>query len=90
LASNIVYREGLDWLESMSSSGIALLAERYFLEEAAVQRMADEVRGSQLKNRERIAALLEAGGVAAAIRAKRASSPIPNCWPRGKDAAEST
>ncbi len=71
LASKIVYSEGLDWLESMPSSGIARLAERYFLEEATVQRMVDEVRGSQLENRELIAVLLETGGVAASLRTKR-------------------
>ncbi|MFK8017115.1 MAG: NAD-glutamate dehydrogenase domain-containing protein [Gammaproteobacteria bacterium] len=71
LASKIVYREGLDWLESMPSADIGGLAERYFVEEAVIERMADEVRKSQLENREAVAALLEAGGVAAALRAKR-------------------
>ncbi len=71
LASNIVYREGLDWMESMPPSDIARLAERYCVEEAAVLRMAEEIRVSQLKNRELIAALLEAGGVAAATRINR-------------------
>lgn len=68
LASKIVYREGLDWLESMSNDSVARLAERYFIEEALVEKMANEVRGSDLENREIIADLLEAGGVAAAIR----------------------
>jgi glutamate dehydrogenase len=70
LASKIVYREGLDWLESMSSSGIARLAERYVLGESRVARIVNEVVESQLENREMIAELLEAGGVAATIRLK--------------------
>ncbi|MEM7084381.1 MAG: NAD-glutamate dehydrogenase domain-containing protein [Pseudomonadota bacterium] len=70
LASKIVYREGLDWLESMPPETVARLAERYFIEEAAVEALANEVRGSNLKNRDTIADLLEAGGVAAALRKK--------------------
>ncbi|MFK8032363.1 MAG: NAD-glutamate dehydrogenase domain-containing protein [Gammaproteobacteria bacterium] len=68
LASKIVYREGLDWLESMSSDSIAQLAEHYFVEEAFIEKMANDIRGSNLENREAIADLLEAGGVAAALR----------------------
>jgi glutamate dehydrogenase len=68
LASRMVYREGLDWLESMPDAPVARLAERYLLEEARVRRLVDQVRASQLEDRERIAALLEIGGVTAALR----------------------
>jgi glutamate dehydrogenase len=68
LASRIVYREGLDWLESMPAQAIATLAERYLAEESQVQALARQVRSSQLEHRERIAMLLETGGVAAALR----------------------
>ncbi len=67
LASRIVYREGLDWLESMPAEAIAPLAERYLVEEASIKALASKVRASQLPNRDRIAMLLEAGGVAAAF-----------------------
>lgn len=69
LASRIVYREGLDWFESMPAAAIAELAERYLVAEAAIAALAREVRGSTLENRDRIAKLLESGGVAAAIDA---------------------
>jgi glutamate dehydrogenase len=70
LASRIVYREGLDWLESMPAEAVAKLAERYLVEEARVHALACEVRSSTLQHRERIAMLLETGGVAAALRAQ--------------------
>jgi glutamate dehydrogenase len=68
LASRIVYREGLDWLESMPAQAIATLAERYLAEESQIQALARQVRSSQLEHRKRIAMLLETGGVAAALR----------------------
>ena len=67
LSSRIVYREGLDWLESMPHEAIACLAERYLVEEASIRALVNEIRDSDLPNRDRIAKLLEAGGVAAAI-----------------------
>ncbi len=67
LASRIVYREGLDWIESMPTDAVAGTAERYLVEEAKVRALAHEVRDSNLPNRDRIADLLESGGVAAAF-----------------------
>lgn len=68
LASRIVYREGLDWLESMPDASIVGLAERYLIEEARIRDLVEQVRGSNLEQRERIAILLERGGVGAALR----------------------
>lgn len=68
LASRIVYREGLDWLEQMPAAEIAKLAGRYLYHEARVKALAARVRTSSLEDREAIATLLETGGVAAALR----------------------
>ena len=68
LASRMVYREGLDWLELTPADTIAALAERYLQEEARVRALAREVRNSTLEHREHIAMLLESGGVTAALR----------------------
>jgi glutamate dehydrogenase len=70
LASRIVYREGLDWFESMPAASIAELARRYLAAESQIVALANEVRMSALGNREQIAALLESGGIAAAIDAE--------------------
>ena len=68
LASRMVYREGLDWLESMPAEAIARLAERYLEQEAEIRQLVAQVRTSGLENSETIATLLETGGVAAALR----------------------
>ena len=53
----------------MPAPAIAELAERYLVAEASIAALASEVRGSALEHRDRIARLLESGGVAAAIDA---------------------
>lgn len=70
LASRIVYREGLDWLESMGPEAIARLAERYLVEDAQVQELIRQVQESELADRERIAHLLQGGGVSASLRSR--------------------
>lgn len=67
-ASHIVYREGLDWFEQIPDEAIATLAVRYLQEEVAISQRVDQVTQSDLPDRERIAELLRAGGVAAALR----------------------
>ena len=61
-------KEARDLAEIMRDEAIATLAERYLVEESQVQALARQVRSSQLEHRERIAMLLETGGVAASLR----------------------
>ncbi len=68
LASRIVYREGIDWFEQMSEKAIAELAVRYLRAEDAMKQLVIEIENSTLPNRERIAELLNGGGVAAALK----------------------
>jgi glutamate dehydrogenase len=72
LASRIVYREGLDWIETMPEENIAQLAERYLVEEGNMHVLVQEIRASDCPNRERIALLLESGGTATALKLTQA------------------
>ncbi|MCB0166823.1 MAG: NAD-glutamate dehydrogenase [Anaerolineae bacterium] len=68
LASKIVYREGIDYLEAMPPHSLAELAIRYVRQEQDTGRLIAQVRQSNLPDRERIAQLLEYGGTNAALR----------------------
>jgi glutamate dehydrogenase len=68
LASRIVYREGLAYLEDMPPEGLVDLALRYLREELNVSRLARDVAGSELPEARRIADLLREGGVRASLR----------------------
>ena len=68
LASRIVYREGLDWFEQMPEKAIGELAIRYLRAEDTMKQLVTEIKNSTLPNRERIADLLDEGGVAAALK----------------------
>jgi glutamate dehydrogenase len=67
LASRIVYKEGLDYLDPLPDDAIGELAMRYLRQERQTARLVDEVRGSGLADRERIAVLLERGGTRAGL-----------------------
>jgi len=67
LACRIVYKEGLDFLESMPHGAIADTALRYLRQEHETRRLADEVASSNLPNRRRIAELIMRGGTRAGL-----------------------
>lgn len=68
LSSKIVYREGLDWFEHMPDQSTAALAVHYLRQETETQHLVEEIEGSTLAGRERIAELLREGGTGAALR----------------------
>lgn len=68
LASRIIYREGLDWFEQMPGKAIGDLTIRYLRMGDSMKQLVTEIKNSTLPNRERIAHLLDEGGVAAALR----------------------
>ena len=68
LASRIVYREGLTYLEEMPAAEIVDLALAYLRADVAVARLALQLDASDLPDRARIAQLLREGGTRAALR----------------------
>ena len=67
LATRIVYREGLDWLEPLSDEAIEHIAVRYLRQERETARLIDAVRQSNLADGERVAQLLERSGTRAGL-----------------------
>jgi len=67
LASKIVYREGLQFAESLPDASLARVALQYLKQEKKVARLADELRASAVPNKDEIADLLVRGGVRAGI-----------------------
>ncbi|KAG7399981.1 hypothetical protein PHYBOEH_007322 [Phytophthora boehmeriae] len=67
LASKIVYREGLQFTEALPDSNLGNLAVQYLKQEKKVQRLVQDVRASQLPNKDDIADLLARGGVRAGV-----------------------
>lgn len=67
LASKIVYREGLQFAESLPDASLARVALQYLKQEKKVARLADELRSSSLPAKDEIADLLVRGGVRAGI-----------------------
>jgi len=67
LAGRIIYREGLDYLEMVPIGSIPRIAFRYLKQERETNLLRDEVLGSSLPHRQRIAALLERGGTRAGL-----------------------
>ncbi len=67
LASRIVYKEGLDYLESMPMAAVAEFAIRYLRQERQTAVLRDEVLASNLPHRARIAELLARGGTRSAL-----------------------
>ena len=75
LAGRIVYREGLDFLEMVPTGSIPRIAFRYLKQERETDLLRDEVLGSSLPHRQRIAALLERGGTRAGLGDVEQPSP---------------
>jgi hypothetical protein len=63
LAGRIVYREGFEYLESMPLAAIAQLAIRYLKLDIERRRLVDQVKTSQLPDRERLVEVLGEAGV---------------------------
>ncbi|KAF1775762.1 NAD-glutamate dehydrogenase [Phytophthora cactorum] len=63
LASKIVYREGLQFTEALPESNLGNMALQYLKQEKKVQRLVQDVRESQLPNKDDIADLIARGGV---------------------------
>ncbi|DAZ94639.1 TPA: hypothetical protein N0F65_010726 [Lagenidium giganteum] len=67
LASKIVYREGLQFTESLPDSNLANIAIQYLKQEKKVQQLVKDIRASNLDNKDDIADLLVRGGVRAGV-----------------------
>ncbi|KAL4150718.1 hypothetical protein PRNP1_010115 [Phytophthora ramorum] len=67
LASKIVYREGLQFTEALPDSNLGNMALQYLKQEKKVQRLVQDLRSSQLTNKDDIADLLVRGGVRAGL-----------------------
>ncbi|RAW43304.1 hypothetical protein PC110_g479 [Phytophthora cactorum] len=67
LASKIVYREGLQFTEALPESNLGNMALQYLKQEKKVQRLVQDVRESQLPNKDDIADLIARGGVRAGM-----------------------
>ena len=62
LASKIVYREGITYLEDLPNEAMSELALTYLRGESVVRDLIDEVRSSNLHCSEKLVQLLEYGG----------------------------
>ncbi len=67
LATNIVYREGLDYLAHLDRHRLAALALSYLQQEQETNALIAELDASALPHRQRIAALLRAAGTRAGL-----------------------
>ncbi|GLD95977.1 hypothetical protein PINS_up004655 [Pythium insidiosum] len=67
LASKIVYREGLQFTESLPDSNLANIAIEYLKQEKKVQKLVKELRDANVPHHADIADLLVRGGVRAGI-----------------------
>jgi glutamate dehydrogenase len=69
LASKIVYREGLQFTEALPDANLGNIALQYLKQEKKVQRLVQDVRSSQLPNKDDIADLIARAGVRAGMDA---------------------
>ncbi|KAE8907792.1 hypothetical protein PF003_g8239 [Phytophthora fragariae] len=67
LASKIVYREGLQFTEALPEGNLGSMPLQYLKQEKKVQRLVQDVRSSQLSNKDDIADLIARGGVRAGM-----------------------
>ncbi|HMN95693.1 MAG TPA: NAD-glutamate dehydrogenase [Phycisphaerales bacterium] len=67
LASRIIYREGVEFLQKMPASAVGEIALEYLRTEVVTRQLVAEVADSSLPHRDRIAALLARGGTRAAL-----------------------
>ena len=69
LATRIVYREGIEYLESVPGEAIGVLARRYLQAESERLALIDEVTNSNLANRVRVAEVLSRAGILPTLEA---------------------
>jgi len=67
LGSKMVYKEGLEYINSMSDESLIGLATKYVRYDDLLHEIISEVDGSQLKNGESIMKILKAAGVKSVI-----------------------
>jgi glutamate dehydrogenase len=67
LASGIAYREGIDFLSDMEPEAIVELVLNYLRKDMDLRQLIARVSSSNLPDRDRVIALLERGGVRAAL-----------------------
>jgi len=67
LGSKMVYKEGLEFINSLSEDNLISLATKYVHYDDFLHEMIDEVDGSGLKNLESIKKILKAAGVKSVI-----------------------
>ena len=77
LASRVVYREGLQFVESLSDEGLAGVARSYMSKEGEVDALIAAVKAAGLGDKGlQISALLEASGARAAVELEMAQGAI--------------
>jgi glutamate dehydrogenase len=62
MASHLVYKEGLNWLESMDAEQVYRIALDYIDAEQTVERMIQEISLSSIGNKDKIVAVLRGAG----------------------------
>lgn len=67
LASKIVYREGLQYTESIPASTLANVASAYLTQEHRIHEIVHQIQNSKLENADEISDLLLRGGIRAGI-----------------------
>ena len=68
LASGMVYREGIDFLDGMEPAAVADLALQYLRQDIRVRSLVDGLRDAEFPDRQTVIRLLEQGGVRAGLR----------------------
>ncbi|WP_428263124.1 NAD-glutamate dehydrogenase domain-containing protein [Haliangium sp.] len=71
LATKVVYREGLDYLDKLGRDALAALVVGYLRQEQETAALVAEIAGSSLPHRDRIAELLELAGTRAGLLSPR-------------------
>jgi len=67
LASRMVYREGLAWVDSIPDAALPEVALQYLRQEQRVRGMVEGLRATNVNDAEELSRLLLAGGVRAAV-----------------------
>ena len=68
LASGMVYREGIDFLDGMEPQAIADLALRYLRQDLRVRGLVAELESADCPDRQTVVRLLQDGGIRAGLR----------------------
>ena len=68
LASHMLYREGIDFLEDLKPNAVAEVARRYLAKDLQMRELIANVEQSELPNRERVAEVLRRSGTRGALQ----------------------